>query len=193
MRPRPLFVLLGFLSLAIISQKADAFGGEFLPAGTAVNVQTTQPLDANYAEPGTMVSAVVDAPIVDAVGRIVVPVGTPVTLQVVGVQRSSNMKGRDRITLMLRSLHLGGRALPVEADYAQFRGRSEGKRAAQKIGAGAGIGAVLGGILGGGTGAAIGAVAGGATGAAVTGSGKKDLYVPAGARLQFRLNAPTRI
>lgn len=192
MRPRRLFVLLGFLVLAMIAQMADA-SNLFLPAGTIVNVQTTQPLDANFAEPGMRVSAVVDDPVVDPRGMIVVPRGTAATLEVVGVDRSSNMKGRDRIGLVLRWIHIGGRAQPVSSTYAQFRGRSEGKRAAKRIGGGAGIGAVLGGILGGGTGAAIGAVAGGATGAAVTGSGKKDLFVPAGARLQFQLNAPMQI
>jgi hypothetical protein len=193
MRSRVWFVLLGFLSLAIISPTAHAFGGGFLPAGTPVSVQTTQPLDANFAEPGMSVSAIVDDPVVDGRGVIVIPRGTAATLEVVGVDRSSNMKGRDRITLMLRWLHIGGRAHPVSTSYAQLRGPSEGKKAAKKIGGGAGIGAVVGGILGGGSGAAIGAAAGGATGAAVTGSGKKDLRVPAGARLQFRLNAPTRI
>jgi hypothetical protein len=193
MRSRAWFVLLGFLSLTTISQTAHAVGGGFLPAGTLVSVQTTQPLDANFAEPGMSVSAIVDDPVVDARGAIVIPDGTAATLEVVGVDRSSNMKGRDRINLRLRWLHIEGRAHPVSTSYAQLRGPSEGKKAAKKIGGGAGIGAVVGGILGGGAGAAIGAAAGGATGAAVTGSGKKDLRVPAGARLQFRLNAPTRI
>jgi hypothetical protein len=193
MRSRVWFVLLGVLSLAAISPTAHAYSDGFLPAGTLVSVQTTQPLDANFAEPGMSVSAIVDDPVVDGRGVIVIPRGTAATLEVVGVDRSSNMKGRDRINLVLRWLHIRGRAHPVSTSYAQLRGPSEGKKAAKKIGGGAGIGAVVGGIFGGGTGAAIGAAAGGATGAVVTGSGKKDLRVPAGARLQFRLDAPARI
>jgi hypothetical protein len=76
MRSRVWFVLLGFLSLAIISPTAQAFGGGFLPAGTLVSVQTTQPLDANFAEPGMSVSAIVDDPVVDGRGAIVIPRGT---------------------------------------------------------------------------------------------------------------------
>jgi len=111
----------------------------------------------------------------------------------VDVQQSSNMKGRDRITLRVLSVHVGDRSYPVTSSYVELKGHSEGKRAARKIGGGAGVGAVVGGLFGGGTGAAIGAVAGGTTGTVVTGSGKTHLIVPAETRLQFRLEGPVRI
>jgi hypothetical protein len=192
MRSGAWFVLLAFLSLVLASQTAGAYGSQIVPAGTAVTVRTTQPLEADHAEVGMRVSAIVDDPVgVD--GMIVVPRGAAATLEVVHVKRSSNMKGRDRITLKLHALHVGGRTYPVAASYVELKGASEGKRAARKIGGGAGIGAAIGGILGGGTGAAIGASAGGATGAMVAGSGKTHLSVPANTRLQFRLSSSTRI
>jgi hypothetical protein len=192
MRPGGWFVLVSFLLLSIGSWTVHVSAAEVLPAGTALNVRTTQPIDADYSQIGMRVSAVVDDP-VEVNGEIVIPRGAAATLEVVRVERSSNLKGRDRITLKVRSLHIGRRSYPVATSHVELKGPSEGKRAAWKIGGGAGIGAALGGLIGGGTGAAIGATAGGATGAIVAGSGKTHLSVPAETLLQFRLTASTRI
>jgi len=185
-------VLVACLFLTLGLQTAHTAGVEVLPAGTVVNVRTTQPIDADSSQIGMRLSAVVDDP-VTANGQIVVPRGSLALLEVVGVQRSSNLKGRDRITLKVLSLHVGRRSFPVATNYVELKGPSEGKRATRKIVGGAGIGAAVGGLLGGGTGAAVGATAGGTTGAVVAGSGKTHLGVPAETRLQFRLNAPARI
>jgi hypothetical protein len=190
MRPHFSFILLGFLSLAIPTAAAPR--QDIVPAGTAIMVRTMEPIYADYVEPGMRVQGIVDEP-VDAGGLIVVPRGARATLEIVGVERSSTMKGRDRITFMLNALHMNGRTYPVAASYAEVKGPSEGKRAAGKIIGGAGIGAALGGIFGGGTGAAIGAATGGATGAMVAGSGKKHLVLPSQTRLLFRLNSSTHI
>jgi hypothetical protein len=131
-------------------------------------------------------SAIVDDP-VEVGGQIVVPRGAKATLEVVRVERSSSLKGRDRITLKALSLDIGRRTYPVSTSYVELKGPSEGKRAAWKIAGGAGIGAALGGLIGGGTGAAIGATAGGATGAAIASSGKTHLSVPPETPLHFRL------
>jgi hypothetical protein len=129
----------------------------------------------------------------DVRGHVVVPRGSLATLEAVDVQQSSNLKGRDRITLRVVSLHVRDRGYFVTSSDVELKGPSEGKRAARKIGAGAGVGAAIGGLLGGGTGAVGGAIAGGTTGAVVAGSGKTYLSVPAETRLQFRLEAPVRI
>ena len=191
MRPRAWFVLLGLLLSTIASQTLYA-AGEIVPEGTILNVRTTQPLYADYTQPGMRLTGIVDDP-VEIGGRIVIPRGTQATLEVVGVDRSSNLKGRDRITLTVRSLHFRGGSYPVATSYVQLKGPSEGKRATKKILGGAAIGGALGGLIGGGSGAALGAVAGGGTGAAVAGSGKTHLSVPAETPLQFRLTGSTRI
>jgi hypothetical protein len=192
MRPRAWFVPLGLLLATIGPQTRYASGEEIVPAGTILNVRTTQPLYADSAQPGMKLSGIVDDPI-DVGGRVVIPRGAQATLEVVGVDRSSNLKGRDRITLMVRSLHFRGGVYPVSTNYVQLKGHSEGKRAAKKIAGGAGIGAAIGGLIGGGSGAAFGALAGGGAGAAVAGSGKSHLSVPAETPLQFRLMGSTRI
>jgi hypothetical protein len=163
-----------------------------VPAGTHLNVRTTQTISADYSSPGTKYRGIVDDP-VDVNGRIVIPRGTAATLEVVHVKRSSNLKGRDRVTLKVLAVHIGRHTYPIATNYVELKGPSEGDRATRKILGGAGIGAVFGGIVGGGTGAAIGATAGGATGAVVAGSGKTHLSVPPETRLQFRLSGSVRI
>ena len=187
MRPRTWLILFGLLLSTIGAYPADASAAQIVPAGTILNVRTTQSISADASQPGTRLRGIVDDPVaVD--GRIVIPRGAEATLEVVGVEQSSNLKGRDRITLRVRSIRMGGSRYPVSTSYVELKGRSEGKRAARKVAGGAGIGAVVGGLLGGGAGAAIGATAGGTTGLAVAGSGKSRLIVPAETVLQFRLN-----
>lgn len=193
MRSRTWVVLSALLSIAISSGTVHIATAEVLPAGTVVHVRTTQPIAAESTAVGMRFGAIVDDPVVEAGGRIIIPRGAPATLEAVSVEQSSNLKGRDRITLKVRAIRIGGSTYPVTTSRVELKGPSEGKRAARKIGGGAGLGAAVGGIFGGGSGAAIGAVAGGATGAAVAGSGKTRLNIPAETRLQFRLDAPLRI
>jgi hypothetical protein len=192
MRPQAWFVLFGLLLPAIGSQPVSAAPGEIVPAGAVLNVRTTQPIYADNTRPGTRFSGIVDNP-VQVDGRILIPRGTPATLEVVGVSRSSNLKGRDRVSLMVRSIRMGGATYAVSTNSVELKGPSEGKRAVRKGIAGAGIGAAVGGLLGGGTGAAIGATAGAGTGVAVAGSGKTHLRVPAETVLRFQLNGSARI
>src|SRR5215831_16898232 len=173
------------LLLVALGLESRVVGADIIPAGTALNVRTTHTITADSSSPGMRVSAVVDDPVYVG-GHVVIPRGSPATLEVVYVSRSSNMEGRDRITLKVLSIEAAHRVYPVATDHVQFKGPSEGKKAARKIGIGAGIGALAGGIFGGGTGAAIGAAAGGTTGAVMTGSGKTHLQVPAETRMQFR-------
>jgi hypothetical protein len=185
-------VLLSILVIAICSSMAYEAGASIVPAGTVLNVRTTQPLTADSARPGMTVTGIVDDPVaVD--GQIVIPRGAIATLEVVNVERSSNMKGRDRITLKVHSIQTEVGTYPVATSHVELKGSSEGKKAAKKVIGGAGIGAALGGIFGGGTGAAIGATTGGGTGAIIAGSGKTHLVVPAETLLQFRLYTAARV
>lgn len=193
MRSRAWLGLICLFLLTGISRAGPAPQVDFVPAGTILNVRTTQPIIADYSHVGMTVRAIVDDPVADAEGRIVIPRGSLAMLEVIGARQSSNLKGRDRITLRVLSLDVRNRTYPVASSYVELKGPSEGKRAGKKIGVGAGIGAAIGGILGGGAGAAIGATAGGATGAFVAGSGKTHLNVPAESVLQFQLDAPVQI
>ena len=186
MPPQAWFVLFGLLLPAIGSQTVYASPGEIVPAGTILNVRTTQPIYANYTQPGTRFSGIVDDP-VEVGGRLVIPRGTAATLEVVGVNRSSNLKGRDRVSLTVRSVRIGGANYPVSTSYIELKGPSEGKRAVRKGIAGAGIGAALE-VCSAAALARCGATAGAGTGVAVARSGKTHLTVPAETVLQFQLN-----
>ena len=192
MRPRVLLTVLGSFVFALGLQSIRAAAAT-IPAGAAFNVRTLQTVAADSAWPGMRVRAVVDDAIFDVYGHVVIPRGSPATLEVVQVTRSSNMEGRDRVAFRVLSIQTHNRVYSVATNDVLFRGPSEGKKAARKILGGAGIGALAGGIFGGGTGAAIGAAAGGTTGAVMSGSGKEHLWVPAETRMQFQLNAPVHI
>jgi hypothetical protein len=163
-----------------------------VPAGTTINVRTTQAIDVDTTNLGTMFKTRVDDP-VTADDTIVIPREAIAFMQAVKVAQSGKYKGSDQISLKLHSLSIGGRVYEVATDYATVQGKGEGKRTARKVGGGAGLGAIVGGIAGGGEGAAIGAVVGGITGTAISASGEEHLSLPAETRLQFRLAAPVRI
>jgi hypothetical protein len=189
-RPVPV-VLITFL-VAICSSIAYGAGAVIVPAGTVLNVRTTQPIAADSSQPGMTLTGVVDDPVaVD--GQVVIPRGAIATLEIVNVEQSSNMKGRDRVTFKVRSIETKSGTYPVATSQVELKGSSEGKKATKKVLGGAGIGAAVGGILGGGTGAAIGAATGGGAGAVVAGSGKAHLVVPAETLLQFRLSTSIRV
>ena len=189
---RVLPVVLITLLLGICSSISYAAGASIVPAGTILNVRTTQPIAADSSQPGMTLTGVVDDPIA-VNGEIVIPRGAIAMLEVVNVERSSNMKGRDRITFKVHSIQTDSGTYPVATSHVELKGSSEGKKAAKKVIGGAGIGAALGGLLGGGTGAAIGATTGGGTGAVIAGSGKTHLVVPAETLLQFRLSTSMRV
>jgi hypothetical protein len=192
MRPRTFSLVLSILALAISSSVSNGSAASIVPAGTLLNLRTTQPIAADSAQPGMTLTGVVDDPIA-VNGEVVIPRGAIAMLEVVNVERSSNLKGKDRITLTVHSIQTGSGTYPVATSQVELKGHSEGKKAARKVIGGAGIGAALGGIFGGGTGAAIGATTGGTTGAVIAGSGKTHLVVPAETLLQFQLHAAARV
>lgn len=192
MRTYAWFALLSLLLPTIGARAVSASPQEIVPAGAILNVRTTQPIYADYVRPGARFTGIVDeAVLID--GRTMIPRGARATLEVVGTEQSSNLKGRDRINFRVRSVRVGNNTFAVSSNYVQVKGPSEGKKAVKKGVIGGGIGAVVGGLIGGGTGAAIGATAGAGTGVAIAGSGKQHLVVPAETRLQFQLSGATRM
>jgi len=187
MRPQVLLRVLGFFVLGICST-VPALASDVIPAGTVLNVRTTAPISATSAYPGAQYDVILDEPVV-VDGLVVIPRDAVATLEVIDVERSSNLKGKERISVRLNSVHAGNRSYRVSTSVVEFKGRSEGKNTAKKIIGGAGIGTALGGIFGGGSGAALGAVTGGGTGAIIAGSDKQHLVVPAETRLGFRLSS----
>lgn len=188
MVPRWRVVLIG-LAMTIGSGTAYAARPEVLPAGTMMNVRMTHPIVASHSFVGMRVPAIIDNPLFDRGGRVVVPRGSPATLEVVGLRRGN----RDRIMLKVESVHVGRRSYAVATNHIEVQGRSEGRRTGRNVARGAIGGAAVGGMIGGGAGAAVGAATGGTTGAVVSGSSRRNTAVGPETRLQFRLAAPVRI
>jgi len=185
-------VLIG-LAMTVGSGSAYAARPEVVPAGSMLNVRMHHPIVAATSWVGMRVPATIESPLFDRGGRVVVPRGSQATLEVVGLRRASNTRGRDRIFLKVDAVHVGRRSYAVATNHIEVQGRSEGRRTARRTIGGAVGGAAVGGMIGGGTGAAVGAATGGTTGAMVSGAGRRHTAVGPETRLQFRLAAPVRI
>lgn len=185
-------ILIGF---AMTIGPATVFAARpvVIPAGSMMNVRMHHPIVVSSSWVGMRVPATIDSPLFDRGGRVVVPRGSPATLEVVGMRRASNARGRDRIMLKVESVHVGRRSYAVATNHIELEGRGEGGRTARRVVGGAVGGAAVGGMVGGGAGAAAGAVTGGTTGAIVSGAGRRHTAVGPETRLQFHLAAPLRI
>jgi len=183
MRPRTSFVLF-VVFLFLVGVGTSAFAN-VLPAGTPLHIRTTQSISAEAGR-GTLVRGVVDRS-VRVRGQMVIPSGSPATLEV--VDRSS--RGQ-RINLAVHSIRVGGVRYTVSSNEVQLGG-STGSRRWRRGTVGAIGGAAVGGLIGGGAGAAVGGTAGAATGVATAGTGRTRLYLPAHTQLQFQVNRPTHI
>jgi outer membrane lipoprotein SlyB len=163
-----------------------------LPKGTALTGVLTQGIDVDATKAGQTFKAVLDDPVmVD--GKVIVPRGAAMVLQVAKVEQAGNFKGSDKIALKANAISFGGRKYDIVTTQVEQKGSGEGKKTTRKVAGGAGLGAIIGGIAGGGTGAAIGAAAGAATGAIVASQGTEHLQLPAETRLQFTLDSAVTV
>jgi len=159
-----------------------------IPAGTTITVRLQQGLSSASAVPGERFDAVIDEPIV-LDDRTVIPVGTPVTGEVVVARRSGRLHHPGELGLTLDSVLINNQQVPLITSRIIARGASHKKRNLGWIGGGTGGGAIIGALAAGGKGALIGSGIGavaGTTTAFVT--GKKDVGFAAERRLRFRLN-----
>jgi hypothetical protein len=157
-----------------------------LDAGTFVTVRTQRSFDTDRAD-GRIFPAVVDRDVWDEYGRLAVPAiprGSPAQLRVRTAPDGD-------LILDLDSVVVDGRRYTVEAQTDRIESRprgTSGDRAAEYVGGGALIGTIIGAIAGGGKGAAIGAAAGAGAGAAGLLTRGREVRVPAGSELTFRLD-----
>jgi outer membrane lipoprotein SlyB len=163
-----------------------------VPKGTTLTGVLTQGIDVDGTQAGQTFKAVLDDPVMMD-GKVIVPRGAALVVQVAKVEQAGKMKGSDKIALKANSISFGGRKYDIVTTQVEQKGSGEGKKTARKVGGGAGLGAIVGGIAGGGTGAAIGAAAGAATGAIVASQGTEHLKLPAETRLQFTLDAAVTV
>jgi hypothetical protein len=165
-----------------------------VPAGTLLQVRTSEPLDATRVQPDQVFQATVAADVYQG-GALALPRGAVITGRVVATtSNKGDLAGRQGLSLTLSSINLGGQVYTLPTDTWSGRGPGKGGYSAANTIGGAGIGAVIGAIAGGGAGAAIGAGLGGAVGAGASAATTGPrMYLPAEAVVNFHLTEPLTV
>lgn len=158
-----------------------------IEAGTFITVRTQRPIDSDSGD-GRVFPAVVDRDVWDEYGRLAVPAipqGSPAELRVRSAPDGD-------LILDLDSIIVDGRRYTVAAQENRLENRprnTSGDRATEYVGGGALLGTIIGAIAGGGKGAAIGAAAGAGAGAAgLLATRGREVHVPVGSALTFRID-----
>jgi len=164
-----------------------------LPSGTALRVVLKDGVSTEVSAPGSEFSVSLAEPVVID-GKTVLEKGTTATGRVVDVQKPGRVKGKASLSLVLTSVVLGGKTIPVETNTYVGVAESDRKRDAGIIGGAAGVGAAIGAIADGGKGAATGAAIGGAAGTAtVLATPGDNLHYPPETRINFVLAKPVTL
>ncbi len=164
-----------------------------VPAGTMIVVRLNQTLSSKSTSSGETFTATVAQP-VTVNGKQVIPQHAEAAGTVQEAAPLGRFKGGARLKIILNSVTVDGKQIPVQTAAYSRAVSGKGKRTAGMVGGGAGVGAVIGAIAGGGKGAAIGALAGagaGTAGAAFTGN--KDIVLPAETAVSFKLLQPVEL
>jgi len=85
-----------------------------VPAGTPVTIRLKSSLSSATAHSGDSFRAVLDEPI-SVLGTSIAPAGTPVTGEVVGLNRSATFNQPAYLELKLTSINLGGKKIEIES------------------------------------------------------------------------------
>jgi len=159
-----------------------------IPAGTVLQVRTTQTLSTKIQASGAEFTATLDAPVV-VEGQEVAPRGATVQGRVAESNPGGRVKGKAFLQLELTSLTLpDGRTVPLATETSGREASGSKKKDAVKIGGATGAGTAIGAVAGGAVGAGVGALVGGAAGTgAVLATRGEPAMIPAESVITFRL------
>jgi hypothetical protein len=180
---------------AAAAPAAPAPAPSSLAAGTSFSATTDAEIRSNKNKVGDEVTATVASDVKDAAGRVVIPAGAQVTLQVTAIKESEN-KGDTTGTLTLKptNIAINGVSKPLPASISGVTTKLEGRKTnagdIAKVGVGTGVGAVVGRVIGGSSkGAIIGGIIGGAVGTQRAVETKdRDVVVPQGTSVTLTLD-----
>lgn len=163
------------------------------PAGSELQIRTSERIDSRDADEDETFSGVVERAVTDASGRVIIPESSHADLAIRRVS-SGGATGSPELTIDVVAVTVDGRRYLVstaDLEVDSDRGIGTNKRTAATIGGGAAVGSIIGAIAGGGKGAAIGVLVGAAGGAAAQVLTKgRDVRIPAETVLVFRLDRP---
>jgi hypothetical protein len=167
-----------------------------VPAGTEFAIEVDQEINTDQPNPTATYGAHFAQSIVDQNGREIVPGGSAAELIVVGMEEGGAI-GSPTLTLAIRSVNVDGRRYVISTEGEEQSGEGglgANKRTGIFVGGGALLGTAIGAVVGGTRGAIIGGVLGGAAGAATQVITRgKEVKVPAGTTLEFRLDQDWRL
>jgi hypothetical protein len=150
-----------------------------VPAGTLLQIRTSEPLDTGKLQDGAAFQATAASDVFEG-NVLAIPRGAVLQGTVVRVKKPGALGGSGELELQLTSLNLGGNAYPLTSDIWSSKGPNKAGYTASNTAGGAVVGAIIGGIIGRGPGAAIGAVAGGGAGllASAETNGPRQVLLP---------------
>ena len=105
----------------------DGITSDGIPPGTAVTVRLQLGLSSADSRAGDSFQAVLDEPLVDA-GRTAVPRGAMVTGRVVAARASRHLHDPGYLRLILTSIVVNGKAVPLPTSSIFAKGETYGKR-----------------------------------------------------------------
>ncbi len=164
---------------------APAAGRSSLASGTTISTVATSTIDSKVNKVGDQVRVRVTQDVTAANGRVVIPAGSVVTLEITAIAGAENRGEKGTLAMSARSIEINGSSYPITgraSDYAYtMKAHSVGASEVGKTAAGAAAGAIVGRVIGGKTGTVVGAVGGAAAGAAVAAkSADREIVVAAG-------------
>jgi hypothetical protein len=188
-------LVVGFAACAQGASPGTADRSLTLGTGTQIEATTDRTISSRSDKAGETFTASVSKDVTDERGKVVIPVGSTLTLSITELQSATDKgKADGRITVRVTSVTIGGQTHPLSATISSMdhtlKGRGVGTTEAGKTAAGAVVGGIAGRIIGGdAAGTVIGAVVGGAVGAAVAvETANRDVVVVAGTPITVKLN-----
>lgn len=165
----------------------QASGPVTIPAGTLLQIRTSENLDMAKVQDGTAFQATAASDVFEG-NVLAIPRGAVLQGTVVSVKKAGALGGSGELQLQLTSLNLSGNAYPLATDIWSSKSPNKAGYTAGNTVGGAALGAIIGGLVGRGPGAAVGAVIGGVGGLAASGATNGPrLYLPAETLLNFHL------
>lgn len=164
-----------------------------IPAGTLLQVRTSEPLDVSRIQDGAAFEATAASDVFEG-NVLAIPRGAVVQGTVVKAKKPGALGGSGELELQITSVNLGGKAYPVATDIWSSKGPNKAGYTAANTAGGAVVGALIGGILGRGPGAAVGALVGGGAGlAASAGTNGPRTLLPPETLLNFHLTTAVTV
>lgn len=164
-----------------------------LASGTAIRTTTIDTVHSRVTRAGDRIRVAVASDVVSSSGRVVIPAGSTVTLQVSEIAAAGSKGGAGTLVMVARTVTINGEEHAISGRATDFeyelRGRGVGTGEVAKTAGGAAAGAIIGRVIGGRSGTVIGAVAGGAAGAAVADATQdRDVVLGAGKAVTITLS-----